>query len=407
MQTPDIPENESLRLNALNHYDILDTQAEQSFDELTQIVADICGVPIALVSLVDSQRQWFKSKIGLATCETERNIAFCAHAILQPDIFIIENTLKDDRFSDNPLVTGSPNIRFYAGAPLITQDGFALGTLCVIDTKPRSLDKIQMRTLRAVANQVVAQLELRVKNKELLRTNLVKERILSILAHDLKNSFNSIIGLAKLLSTRKLSLGTDKVTEVAGQIYQSGDRAYSLLQNILDWSKTQNEDEHSESQAKISDIFDSVKQLTQAQAKIKSVEVIYEVVNDISVPFGKTLGLSAILNLVNNSIKFSNKGQKIEVSAQTVKNQYQITVSDKGKGMNKQQASQLFSGEVAASRKGTEGEPGTGLGSIFVYDFVKSIDGEITVDTKPELGCTVTITLPQYNQYSKNQKDAL
>lgn len=160
MPTPQL-ENESKRLEILRSYDLLDTPPEQSFDDFALIASQICGTPIAAITLVDEHRQWFKAKVGLTTSETPREQAFCAHTIMTKDMMMVEDATKDVRFADNPLVTSDPNIRFYAGAPLVDSKGFALGSLCVIDRTPRQLTAEQQRVLQALARQVVAQFEFR------------------------------------------------------------------------------------------------------------------------------------------------------------------------------------------------------------------------------------------------------
>jgi GAF domain-containing protein len=154
MKAP-LPANETERLKALYQFEILDTLAEQVFDDLTLIASRICDTPIALISLIDEDRQWFKSRIGLDAQETPRDLAFCSHAILQHEILEVKDATQDRRFADNPLVTGDPRIRFYAGAPLLTGEGYGLGTLCVIDRMPRELTPKQREALQALSRVVL------------------------------------------------------------------------------------------------------------------------------------------------------------------------------------------------------------------------------------------------------------
>ncbi len=155
-----VPENELERLHTLRGYEILDSHPEDRFDDLTKLAASICETPISLISLVDEQRQWFKSKIGLEICETRREDAFCAHAIMSEDLLIVPDAWADPRFEANPLVRGEPYIRFYAGAPLVAPNGHVLGALCVIDRVPRQLTQRQLSSLGILSRQVMAQVSL-------------------------------------------------------------------------------------------------------------------------------------------------------------------------------------------------------------------------------------------------------
>lgn len=233
MKVP-LTNHEAARLEALYQYEILDTETEESFDALTRLTAQICGTPIALVSLLDAGRQWFKSKVGLEAKETPRDLAFCAHTVLQPEILIVPDALADCRFATNPLVTSAPQIRFYAGVPLITPSGHALGTLCVIDYVPREITPLQVEALRSLGHQVMAQLELRRHVAELARTatefkqtaealrqQTEREQLVALIAQHIRQSLK----LEEILSTT--------VSEV--RQFLKADRVF-IYRFLADWS---------------------------------------------------------------------------------------------------------------------------------------------------------------------------
>jgi GAF domain-containing protein len=171
MGAPILSKDDAARVSALQKYAILDSEPEQAFDDLTLLASYVCKTPIALISLIDEDRQWFKSKVGISATETSRDIAFCSTAIQQQDVLVVPDTLQDERFRTNPLVVSEPNIRFYAGAPLINEDGYALGTLCVVDRTPRNLAPEQEAALKALSRLVLMQLEFR-RNLILLKEAL-------------------------------------------------------------------------------------------------------------------------------------------------------------------------------------------------------------------------------------------
>lgn len=213
MKKAEIPENEEHRLADLVSYDILDSAPEAAFDDITRIASWISGKPIALVSLIDKDRQWFKSRHGLNAEETPRKVSFCGHAIHGSAIFIVPDAQNDARFLDNPLVTGAPHVRFYAGVPLDSPSGHKLGTLCVIDSEKGSLSSDQIEMLERLARQVVSQMELRKKSKFLNRAlddikkaneslqiaNSAKSDFISSMSHEIRTPLNAIFGTIQIL----------------------------------------------------------------------------------------------------------------------------------------------------------------------------------------------------------------
>lgn len=241
--------SEAQRLEALHSYRILDTDPEACFDDLSLLASHICETPIGLLTLVDEDRQWFKSKVGLEAPETPRQVAFCAHAIQQAKLMIVPDTLEDERFRNNPLVTSEPHIRFYAGAPLITPDGHALGTLCVIDRKPRELTQAQLDALRALRNQAVAQLELRrnlIELRQALKARDEAEEKQRALVEELQSSLKNVKKLSSLIpycsackfdmtiqaETSAIDIVTDGVMQVLQQNHWVGEEAFGIEMSL-------------------------------------------------------------------------------------------------------------------------------------------------------------------------------
>ncbi len=228
-------EDEPSRIAELAQYQILDTAPSPQFDRITSLLARKLGVPIALVSLVDENRQWFKSACGLDAAETPRDMAFCAHAIKGDEPLVVLDTTRDDRFCGNPLVLGPPFVNFYAGAPLISPKGHKLGTLCAIDDKPHRKFSAQERyVLETLAEMVVDEMELHRLNIKLEEQVQAKANFLAVMGHEIRTPMNGIVGMASLLADAELG---DKERRYVSIIQQSADEMMALLNDILDLSK--------------------------------------------------------------------------------------------------------------------------------------------------------------------------
>lgn len=246
MKTAPLPPDEAARLDALAAHDLLDTLPEQAFDDLTALASRLCETPIALVSLVDRERQWFKSRVGLEAPQTPRDVAYCSHTILGDDLLVVPDALQDERFHDNPLATGAPYVRFYAGTPLRAESGHKLGTLCVIDHVPRELTQAQLDSLRRLGRQVEAQLRLRLRMQELgqreaegrsqrdalARALRQRDALAELVMKDLQVPLSGIQMNASFITCRPSV--PDDVRAAARDIQESAESAQRMVANLMD-----------------------------------------------------------------------------------------------------------------------------------------------------------------------------
>lgn len=346
MIKPTIPFNEEERVKALHDLDILDTIEEQAFDQLTLIASKICNTPIALVSLIDQERQWFKSHHGLDARETPRDLAFCAHAINKPnEILLVEDASKDERFHDNPLSTGAPNVVFYAGAPLNTPDGYCLGTLCVIDDKPKQLSDDQLTTLKALADQVVAQMELKRKNLILNEKIKIVEQLNQDLdafsyrlSHDMQTPLRGILTMVEWL---KEDFSDDILPEIRNKIKLIDEKArhgLALVNSALAYGKASKATlESSEVQLEVSAkrVFSNLVNAANVHLKLNKFDQIVQT---------SEFAIELILHhLMTNSIKNNDKDVcSITISANVDNDALSIDYLDNGPGIDPKYTDKVF-----------------------------------------------------------------
>ena len=397
MKSADKPINENERLKALFEYEVLDTDSEKAFDELTELASEICETPISLISLVDPDRQWFKSKVGIDAESTDRDIAFCSHAILQDDLFEVQNALKDERFVDNPLVTSEPNIRFYAGTPLVSASGHKIGTLCVISDKPKKLTSSQKKALTILGKQVITQLELRMKNKKLVIANKYKTEFLSNVSHEIRTPLNAIIGLSGLvLETQELKDKFLEQYEFIQQIDFSGKRLLSIINSILDLNKIEaGKMELEPKECNLSQFITNI--FTSLSAKAKEKNINYNKVENSDMPQTVIVDESklgqVLTNILGNALKFTPSNRSIELNIAVDKNILKIAVFDEGVGIDTKEQIKLFD-KYAQVGKSKNGEEGTGLGLSITKGLIDVMGGSINLESQSGKGTTVSFEIP-------------
>ena len=400
IQTVSVPVqlNEEERLASLQSYNILDTAEEKDFDELTLLASAICQTPIALISLVDAERQWFKSHYGLDAAETPIEQSFCAHAIVSyNEIMVIDDAREDVRFADNPLVTGDPKIVFYAGVPLVNEDGFALGTLCVIDRDTKHLNEPQINALKILAKQVIDKLELRRKiaqlqdtNQELREANMFIQKFASTAAHDIKNPLSSIHLTSQALKIRLQKLGDEGCNRLIDLNLTSTNRLLGLLDEMLDYSKDPS-------------LLLSKKSEIDLRRSLKKIISLINLPDNFEINLpkeGQLITISEVsfeqifINLLSNAIRYNDKSTGvIDIRFAEDSDYYRFEVEDNGIGISPEYHEKIFSNSFTLKITDRYNKKGTGIGLATVKDLVNALKGTIYVKSAPGIGTTFFVTI--------------
>ncbi|KAF2338471.1 GAF domain-containing hybrid sensor histidine kinase/response regulator [Flavobacterium tistrianum] len=398
-----IPENELQRLAALKRYNILDTLPDDAFDDATRLVSYICGVPIAHISFIDEDRQWFKSEIGIGVSEVPREITFCNYTILDTEIVEINDTHVNERFKDDPNVTGGFNVRFYAGVPLTTPDGYNIGTLCAIDHEVKELNDNQRNALSIIAKHVIAQLELGTKNNQLYtqrkiaeRAVLARDSFLANMSHEIRTPLNAIIGFTDLLAQTELD---DTQRDYIGSVQIAGENLLLIVNDILDLSKIESGNLTIETES-----FNLKKTLKHVYSLLKvkvQKEVEFNLFLDAELPdmvIGDQGRLNQILvNLIGNALKFTNEGE-VTVSVKKTEEtedsySFKFSIKDTGIGIPKDKLETIFERFTQGEESTTRTFGGTGLGLNIVKQLVELQKGEVHVKSTVNRGSEFFFTL--------------
>ena len=387
------------RIEELKSYSILDTLPDDDYDNLTMIASEICNTPISLISLLDTNRQWFKSHHGLKVSETPIEYSFCAHAVKTPDsLYVINDARENDKFADNPLVRDDPYIVFYAGVPLISRNGIPLGTLCVIDHKPRDLSESKKQALEALANQVINLLELR-KTKLLLETKNHKleekykslEKFSEIAAHDLKSPLSSISSLQEILQNEIGDKLSPESKEIPGMIRTSIYRLRNLIDGLLSNARVDKITGLKKEKFFLKEIEEEISQLYP-----RKEEIIFAFNwKTDQVELNKVALMQIFNNLVSNALKYNDKVlPEIEVGGRERDGYYEFYVSDNGPGINEEKQKLIFEKFYVLQNVDRFGNYGSGLGLDTVKSILDDIGGSIELDSEIGEGTIFTFYLP-------------
>lgn len=399
---PTIPQNEASRIQELINLEILDTYVEEEYDKITALAAEVFDTPIALVSLIDVDRQWFKSRHGLSTDQTPRELAFCAHAINNPDeVFVVNDATKDKRFLDNPLVTQDPNVIFYAGMPIKMSSGNAMGTICVIDNKPRTdIGPDKIKILEFLAGQVERLLELRKETLKLERANKKLqfqtesfERFSKIASHELRSPLNNISLMINLFEDRLSSNMNMMSKKYLDEIRKSSEQLTGLIKGLGNYSRDiGTEEQMKKEQVQLKDLIKYV--VSSFESTYPDIEFVF---NSSTIDFfiDRTSLQLILSNLISNACRFNtNDKPHVEIICEELDENVMILVNDNGPGISEEIENRMFELFQVGNNEATDEKSSSGIGLAVVEALVLKMKGSIGVESSAE-GTSMKLVLPK------------
>lgn len=402
---PPIPFNDHERLAEPYRFDILDTLPEEAFDRLTALTALTFNTPIALVTFVDRDRHWFKSQVGFPTPEIPRENGFCGHTIMNDEIMVVPDATQDVRFADDPAVTGPAAIRFYAGTPLTLPSGFRLGTLCMMDTRPRpeGLSERESEILMSLAAIVVREIEYRQeftneatdRSDELRNAQSAKQQFLQMLSHELRTPLNAVMGFSELIAGAPGDAVAPNYKGYAQDIGQAGDHLLKLIDGMLDWTRLERGELGLEdSITPLPDLIDKAIALLPAADQRINVS-----------PMGQLPALrcdpryvvQVLAHVIDNAVTFSPEGDTVSVSADVSdQRNLVVRVTDQGPGLNDETRIRAFGAFEKFDPAGDNFVEGIGLGLPISRKLMEIHGGSIEFADGQECGSTVVLAFPPH-----------
>ena len=399
MRAP-LPEDEPARVAALRDAQVLDTAPEEDFDDIALLASEICGTPMGLVSLVDTDRQWFKAKVGLEMDQCHRDLSFCAHTITAHELLEVPDAAQDLRFMDNPFVLGDDSIRFYAGAPVVLDGTLAVGTVCVVDHVPRELTSSQRRGLRSLARHAAVQLELRRYARKageiadrLRQVDRMKDSFLATVSHELRTPLSSIRGYLEMLLEDDFDAETSR--RFLSVMHRNSDRLLRLIDDLLLVARlTEDGLQLDLAEVDLAELTHQVTSACRPLADHKEVKLRDRTESPVPARGDAKRLCQALNHLVVNAIKFTAAGGEIAVDA-SAEDEPQLLITDTGVGIAADDLPHVFDRFFRSASADQMATPGPGLGLAIVRSIIDAHHGTIRVHSEPGIGTTVRVTLPK------------